>query len=127
MSAVIFCELRDEEYSVNEELHAQIALALAICAHDGLLSDAEIASLRSTYCDTGRVKNSEMEQIIDVFFEEDKTLEELFSAVDDVDFTLQISEEAASADGLDLKENFALKRCHQMRLEKFSAGKPDAS
>ncbi len=112
---------------MNQQLHAQVSLALAICAHDGLISDAEIAYLRSIYCDTGRLTLSEMEKIIDAFFEEDKSLEELFFAVDDIDITLQISEKAASVDGLDLKENFALQRCHRLREEKYSKGEPYAS
>ena len=75
---------------MDEQIQAQINLALAICAHDGLISDAEIASLQSHYCDSGRITESEMERLVDAFFEEEKTLEELLSLVDDVDYPTQI-------------------------------------
>ena len=107
---------------MNEQTRAQINLALAICAHDGLISEAEVASLRSHYCDSGIIAESDFEQIIEVFFDEEKSLEERFSDVDDTGYALQISEEAASADGLDIRENFALQKCYVMHSEKKSKG-----
>ena len=111
---------------MDEQIQAQINLALAICAHDGLISDAEIASLQSHYCDSGRITESEMERLVDAFFEEEKTLEELIALVDDVDYALRISEEAASADGLDIRENFALERCYRLISEKLLPGEENA-
>ena len=58
--------------------------------------------------------------------EEEKTLEELIALVDDVDYALRISEEAASADGLDIRENFALERCYRLISEKLSPGEENA-
>ena len=64
--------------------------------------------------------------LVDAFFEDERTLEELISLVDDVDFALRVSEEAASADGLDIRENFALERCYRLSSEKLSSGKANA-
>ena len=98
---------------MQEQIRAQINLALAICAHDGLISDKEVDSLRVHYCRAGKISESELEDLVDDFFEQDFTLEHLFAAVEDKDFTLSIAAEAASADGLDIRENFALERCRQ--------------
>ena len=111
---------------VDEQIEAQINLALAICAHDGLISGAEIASLQSHFCDSGKVTESEMEGLVDAFFEDERTIEELISVVDDVDYALRVSEEAASADGLDIRENFALERCYRLSSEKLSSGEAHA-
>jgi hypothetical protein len=118
-------ELENRGYGMDEQVKAQIKLALAVCAHDGLISDAEIAFLRSHYCGLGRITESEMERIIDAFFDEDESLEELICAVDNIDYALRVSEEAASSDGLDIKENFALERCYRITSEKNMAEKSD--
>lgn len=99
------------------QIQAQIHLALAICAHDGFISDTEVASLRGYYCGAGKVTEDELETLVDEFFEHDFTLEQLFAAVEDKEFTLGIAAEAASADGLDIRENFALERCRQFIAE----------
>lgn len=111
---------------MDEQITAQIYLALAICAHDGLISDAEIASLQSHFCDSGKVTESEMEGLVDAFFEDERTIEELIFIVNDVDYALRVAEEAASADGLDIRENFALERCYRFSSEKLSSGKANA-
>ena len=111
---------------MDEQIQAQINLALAICAHDGLISDAEIASLQSHFCGSGKVTESEMESLVDAFFEDERTIEELISLVDDIDYALQVSKEAASADGLDVRENLALERCYRLSSEKLSSGEANA-
>lgn len=112
---------------MDQQIEAQMNLALAICAHDGLISDAEIVSLRSHFCDSGNVTESEMEDVIDAFFEDERTIEELISLVDDVDYALRVAAEAASADGLDIRENFALERCYRLSCEKLSLGEANAT
>ncbi|MDC1116963.1 hypothetical protein OAS73_03680 [Luminiphilus sp.] len=111
---------------MDEQIKAQINLALAVCAHDGLISDAEIAFLQTHFCDSGKVTEFEMEELVDAFFEDERPLEELISLVDDVDYALRVSKEAASADGLDIRENFALERCYRLSSEKLSSGKANA-
>lgn len=107
---------------MEREIQAQIHLALAICAHDGFISDTEVASLRSYYCEAGKVTEAELELLVDEFFEHDFTLEQLFTAVEDQEFTLGIAAAAASADGLDIRENFALERCRQFIGKNSSGG-----
>ena len=87
---------------MDGQVKAQINLALAICAHDGLISDSEVSLLKSHFCGLGKITESELNDLIDNFFEHDDSLEQLFTAVDDIDYALRISAEAASADGLDL-------------------------
>lgn len=101
------------------QIQAQIHLALAICAHDGFISDAEVASLREHYCGAGKVTEEELETLVDEFFESDFTLAKLFVAVEDKEFVLDVAAEAASADGLDIRENFALERCRRFMAENF--------
>jgi hypothetical protein len=111
---------------VDEQVKAQINLALAVCAHDGLISDMEISSLRSHFCGLDKITEAELDRLVDDFFEQDLSLEQLFAAVDDSDYALRISAEAASADGLDIRENFALERCYRFSAEKVSGGKTGA-
>ena len=111
---------------MDKQIEAQINLALAICAHDGLISDAEIASLVSQYSDSEKITKSEIEQLVDAFFDDDKTLEELILLVDDLEYALQVSENAASADGLDIRENFALQRCKRLFFDQPRIKKTNA-
>lgn len=97
------------------ESHRQsIMLCLAICAYDGLISEAEINTLFDIYSKKIGLTRDQLEAIIDEFFETDSTLEDFFEAAKPISDTLDIAKKAASADGLDLLENIALQKCKEL-------------
>ena len=98
----------------EDSLNNELQFALAICAHDGWISDAELKVLQEHYCDHSRMSLDEFESAIDEFFESNAPLEILFSGVADKQKALKIAELAASADGLDQAENWALIKCRQL-------------
>ena len=96
------------------ELKNELQLALAICAHDGWISEAELEVLKEHYCDQSDLTQDKFERAIDEFFGSEAPIEVLLSAVSDKEKTLELAEIAASADGLDQAENWALVKCRRL-------------
>ena len=100
--------------TVLEGIDSELQLALAICGHDGLISEAELAVLREHFCATQGMSSDDFEQSIDSFFAHNMPLELLLSAVKNKEDALRVAESAAAADGLDLTENWALLKCRAL-------------
>lgn len=99
---------------MSKSMENELQLALAVCGHDGLISEAELAVLRDYFCSEQGMAADDFEDSIDVFFSDDAPLELLLSAVDDKEAALRVAESAAAADGLDLTENWALLKCRAL-------------
>lgn len=97
----------------ESDLKPALNLALAICGHDGYLSDTELGVLNEYFCMTYSMPEDNFVAAVDAFFESEEQLEVLVAAVTDTEAALDIAEEAAASDGLDPRENFALVRCRQ--------------
>ena len=97
----------------ESDLKPALNLALAICGHDGYLSDTELGVLNEYFCTTYSMSEDNFVAAVDAFFESEEQLEVLVAAVTDTEAALDIAEEAAASDGLDPRENFALVRCRQ--------------
>ncbi len=100
----------------TNELSACILVAVCICAKDGVISEVEeqamLRILREQYPDF----SAELfESALTEFFDSNQQIEDYLALVDDKDlrrFTLSLSESSASADGLDIRENIALKKAY---------------
>ena len=101
-----------EKYDFKPALN----LALAICGHDGYLSDSEIGVLIEYFCARNSMSAEDFTTVIDAFFDSDDQLEALVAAVADTKDALDVAEKAAASDGLDPRENFALMRCRQLSM-----------
>jgi hypothetical protein len=97
----------------KSDLRPALNLALAICGHDGYLSDTELGVLNGYFCATNSMLGEDFSAAVDAFFDSEEQLEALVAAVADTETALDIAEEAAASDGLDPRENFALIRCRQ--------------
>lgn len=91
-----------------------LKLALFICATDGLISDTEEAKVvelfRNHFTNIDQV---EISSEIDAFYSSSDQLETYAQVIVDDDerlIAIDISMKAASSDGLDFRENIALKR-----------------
>ena len=91
-----------------------IMLCLAICSHDGLVSKSEEQKIFELACAENNIDLDSFNMLVDKFFDSTDSLETIFNSVRDKKKALNWAEEAASADGLDIKENIALQRCHQL-------------
>tara|TARA_B100000989_G_C19531882_1_gene470511 strand:+ start:166 stop:486 length:321 start_codon:yes stop_codon:yes gene_type:complete len=94
-----------------------IFLSLCICIRDGILSNEEeekiyeLVNKRIT-----KIKKSDFLSKVDLFFNSEIQLEECLQNViqdGEVELALEIAKEAASADGLDIRENIAFLKAKQ--------------
>ena len=94
-----------------------IFLSLCICIQDGILSNEEeekiyeLVNKRIT-----KIKKSDFLSKVDLFFNSEIQLEECLQNVmqdGEVELALEIAKEAASADGLDIRENIAFLKAKQ--------------
>ncbi|MDA9836527.1 hypothetical protein N9C20_02180 [Luminiphilus sp.] len=99
---------------MSKSMGNELQLALAVCGHDGLISEAELAVLRDYFCAERSMTTDDFDNAIDEFFSSDAPLELLLSAVENKEGALRIAESAATADGLDLAENWALLKCRAL-------------
>ena len=97
----------------KSDLEPALNLALAICGHDGYLSDTELDVLNEYFCATYSMSEDDFAAAVDAFFNSEEQLEVLVAGVADTAAALDIAEKAAASDGLDPRENFALVRCRQ--------------
>ena len=91
-----------------------IKVALYVASNDGILSEEEeVQLIKSSLKKCPSVDQKKIDYWIGEFFEEDLILEnycDKVASLEDRLIALSIAIEAASADGLDLKENLALSR-----------------
>jgi len=85
-----------------------------ICAQDGVISMAEEARLYEILCTRfNGFSHPDFNELIDEFFNSSTTLENYASLVttDELKhFIVYLCSESASADGLDIRENFAMQK-----------------
>ena len=93
-----------------------LKISACICAKDGLISRAEEETMFK--CITKRFPEFDFESFektLDEFFESEEQIEDYLDQIKDPElqkFTLGLSEVSASADGLDIRENIALKKAY---------------
>ena len=97
-----------------ENFEDNLLFCLAICGHDGLISQGEEECLFEIFREYYSVNRNAFDLIVDKFFESNSTLEDLLSKISDQQLVLAWAEKAAQADGLDIRENIALQRCSQL-------------
>ncbi|MGQ4277606.1 hypothetical protein ACQ5ES_11210 [Pseudidiomarina sp. E22-M8] len=100
--------------SLLESQRNIIKLALFVCATDGLISDTEEETIIKLFVkEFPSVTNDELDREIEEFYTSNKQLEfyaERIKTKCDKTVAVHISLEAAASDGLDVRENIALKR-----------------
>lgn len=99
-----------------ENLKACIKVAACVCGKDGIISAAEEREMfrllveNFPECDQNMFESSLTE-----FFNSNDQIEDYLALVDDValrEFTLELAEKSASADGLETRENIALEKVY---------------
>jgi hypothetical protein len=97
-----------------EELDIVVKIAACVCGKDGVISQTEESKMYELVHQSYPYYSiSHFNQILDNFFAENTQIEEYLEFVSDSDvknFCLNLCEESASADGLDIKENIALQK-----------------
>jgi hypothetical protein len=88
-----------------------IKLCLCICGYDGLISDIEIKTLYKLYKAKSGITRDQFDEVVDSYFNSDESLDELFAAAQPLTDEMEIAYQAAGSDGLDIRENIALKIC----------------
>jgi hypothetical protein len=100
-------ELKDSQWNI---LHC----ALFICATDGLISETEEETVINLFTKQfPSVSKLRIEAEVDKFFSSNEQLESYAKKITqqhEQKLAISISQTAASSDGLDYRENFALKR-----------------
>ncbi len=113
-------------YKISKDDIADILnIVLCISAKDGILSDSELEKSREEFPNIfdKKITKKELNLIVDDFFDSDDQIEEYLDRITDDDMRppiLLLSVISASADGLDIRENFALKKAlaiWEIRLE----------
>ena len=93
-----------------------LKVAVCICAKDGVISEAEevmMFKIVSYKCPEFLIED--FEQVLDGYFDSDDQIEDYLNQINSKElreFTLELSEKSASADGLDLRENIALSKAY---------------
>jgi len=100
----------------NESIKTCIKVAACVCGKDGIISAAEEREMfrllvkRFPECDQDMFENALTE-----FFDSNDQIEDYLALIDSEvlrQFTLELAEISASADGLDLRENIALEKAY---------------
>ena len=92
------------------------------------MSETELNALSDYYCGGDREKEKQFAKLIDIFFEQDSTLEQLLEATCYSRAALKVAENAAASDGLDPRENIALRKCENLMQQHMSdLETPDAT
>jgi hypothetical protein len=91
-----------------------IKLCLSICGYDGLISDIELDTLYSLYNKKNGITRDQFDEVVDNYFNSNESLDELFAASQPLSDEMEIAHKAAGSDGLDIRENIALKICTSM-------------
>ena len=88
-------------------------LALCICAQDGVISETELKVLYKKLNEITKVSKKEFDLGIENFFENKLGLEEYLDSASELGINQQILDlclDAASSDGLNIKENIAFQK-----------------
>ena len=96
-------------------------LALCICAQDGVISETELKTLYKHLNKLTKVSKKDFDLGIENFFDNKLGLEEYLQKVSKLGLNQQILDlclEAASSDGLNIKENIAFQKA-KSSLESF--------
>jgi len=95
-----------------DNLDVVVKVAACVCGKDGVISQAEeeaiLANVLSEYPSYSLIR---FNQTLDDFFDDTLQLEDYLDQISDLtlkNFTINLCEFSASADGLDIKENIAL-------------------
>lgn len=99
------------EYENAEWLISAVKLCLTVCAHDGLLSEAEEHEIARLFNEHFSLDFQVFDSILDSFFDSCELMENLVAELSDskhIPLILKIAHEAAASDGLDVRENLAL-------------------
>ncbi len=100
----------------NDLIKACIKVAACVCGKDGIISSAEEREMfrllmeRYPECD-----QNIFESALNEYFDSKNQIEDYLALIDDEalkQFTLELAEISASADGLETRENIALKKVH---------------
>ena len=96
------------------EIEIILKISACVCARDGLISQAEEEMMfKHISKKFPEVDLEYFEKTLDEFFESGEQIEDYLKQLQDFElreFTLELSEVSASADGLDIRENIALKK-----------------
>lgn len=91
-------------------------MAACICAKDGIISEAEEREMFGILSERFPDIDEEFfEQALSDYFDSDGQIEEFLSQIEGDElrrFTLYLAETSAGADGLDIRENIALKKAY---------------
>lgn len=98
------------------EINACVRLGACICARDGLISEAEEASLFQIVSKKYPQYTKELfDDSIDDFFNSEDQIEDYLAAIQNPEtrkFAVSLAEKSASVDGLDIRENIALRKVY---------------
>lgn len=98
----------------QEDIAKVLNLSICISAQDGILSKIEEDKVFDLINQKiKKISKSKFSNLVDAFFESDDTLEHYLESFEDpkmLKLALDIAKEAASADGLDIKENIAYQK-----------------
>jgi len=97
-----------------ENIANDLMLCLAICGQDGLVSESEEERLFCIFNKNLNLGRQEFDAIVELFFASNYSLEQLFSKSSGHSDLLEWAKDAASADGLDIRENIAYQKCVQL-------------
>lgn len=103
---------------ISKEVSACVKVAACICGKDGVISEAEERSMFEVL--TKRFPNvgsEDFDRVLSEFFDSDHQIEHYLSSVMDSDlrsFTLELAEVSASSDGLEIRENIALRKAYEV-------------
>jgi hypothetical protein len=96
------------------EIRSGLLVCLSICAADGFVSLEEEEALQRRFIDDLNVTEIDFKDIVNVFFDDKAPIEIYLKGVQREELRrnfLEIAKEAAAADGLDITENIAWKKC----------------
>lgn len=102
----------------SESLKDCIKVAACVCGKDGIISAAEEQEMfrflveRFPDCDQSMFENA-----LTDFFDSNDQIEDYLALIDDEvlrQFTLELAEVSAGADGLEIRENIALEKVYEI-------------
>lgn len=101
-----------------------VLLSLCICAKDGVISQTEEAKIFELISQNNKFKKLTKRNFEDLIFELFSTNNQLedycnpFENAEDKALALEIAEQSATADGLEIKENIAYQKAEHFMLDK---------
>jgi len=100
----------------SESINACIKIAACVCGKDGIISAAEEREMFRLLVEMFPECDQNMfESALTEFFDSNDHIEDYLELINDValrQFTLELAENSASADGLETRENIALEKVY---------------